>query len=166
MSGNYAAIPPLISHRAPDTPYWAAAGSGGGGSSYPSVASFSTVTVSSFTKTNSIFSSTSVLSLPPNTSTLALQFPDNIAFAGLWNFTATIADGTDPPKAAGAVFSVAAASSGGSNYYSYATVANGSNNVYNWSMFAPATANTPPQVYIENPTGNTPAASLAWLQMG
>lgn len=166
MSGS---LLPNITYASATQPLYASvSGGGGGGGSYPAVASFSSINVSSFTKTNSVFSSTVVTLLPANTSTLALQFPNSLAFAGMWSFTATVADATDPPKAAGAIFSVAASSNAGSgsNFFSYATVANNSNGLYNWSMFAPATANTPPEVYLGNPTGNNAAASIAWLQMG
>lgn len=111
MSVNYAAIPPLVSHRAPDIPYWATAGGGGGGGSGSfsnlNVASNATVggtitcgALSSLTTlkcTAGVFASAFVTSTfqftaAPNTSTLLLS----VSNPGIYCWNAVGASG-DPP---------------------------------------------------------------------
>ena len=163
MSGT---ILPTITHVGAQSIY--SANGGGGGGSYPSNGVFSTLTVSSLITARSFQTSTIVLpAIAANQSTSVFAFPNSLNYAGLWSATATLADGTDPPKAAGALFSVAAVSDGGTNnYWSYATVANGSNNVYNLSMYTSGLANIPPSIYVDNPSGNVLLGALSFQQMG
>lgn len=166
MSGS---LLPNITYAAQGVPLYASSSGGGGGGGGGSQSStiqnlyVSSATVSSFTKTNSIFSATSSFTLAANASTLLYTFPNNAQLAGMYPVTASV--GEIPPIASGAVFSVAGETSGGSTYWGVTTVSQAAPK-YLLSMFTDGAANSVPSLYIDNPTGSQQLALVSWLQMG
>ena len=165
MSGS---LLPNITYAAINSPLYASASGGGGGGSYPSVATFSTINVSSICKSRTFLTSTIVL--PPitaNASTAVFAFPNNETFGGLWSVAALVAD-AQPGAVAGAQFAVNCVNSGvgTDNYWSAVPVASGASAGYSLSIYTAGTANAPPTVYIDNATATSAGVVATTHQIG
>ena len=163
MSGT---ILPTITHVGAQSIY--SANGGGGGGSYPSVATFSTINVSSICKAGTFLTSTIIL--PPitaNASTAVFAFPNEPTLGGLWSVNASILSGT-PGASAGGIFSINCVNSGPGtdNYWSAVPVASGNTAGYSLSAYTAGTANAPPSIYIDNATGSTPGVVAVTHQIG
>ena len=163
MSGS---LLPNITYAAQGVPLYAS--SGGGGGSYPSVATFSTINVSSICKAGTFLTSTIIL--PPitaNASTTVFAFPNEPTLGGLWSVNASVLSG-QPGASAGGIFSINCVNSGAGtdNYWTAVPVATGNSAGYSLSAFTAGTANAPPSIYIDNATGSTPGVVAVTHQIG
>jgi hypothetical protein len=170
MSINYAAIPPLISHRAPDSPYWAAAGSGGGGGGGSSVSSFQQVFTSSFVTSTITCAGQSQFNKPmtasdtinaqlgiwtssisgtaaATASTLICDFTDQGLWAVNLGFTTGIANGF---PMSGFVTIGNNSQTAGYSYRGFTPLYPSTGIVYTLSVSGPVNQDGPAELYIDN----------------